>query len=149
MKAYTEEVDQKEVILDMNIWWVGDMLDIKHVLVAVACCCFLFTVFLLHHHHYSFCSYDGDVDIDAEVQAPIVAGVKGLQVSVSCFSDLCINLILHTFERFTFQVKPILDLAAQRYAEGHSGAPHWSSAAGRRSHHIFHSAPSEYQETFG
>lgn len=44
MKAYTEEVDQKEVILDMNI------------------------------------CYDGDVDIDAEVQSPIVAGVKGLKL---------------------------------------------------------------------
>ncbi|XP_023278959.1 extended synaptotagmin-3-like [Seriola lalandi dorsalis] len=43
IKAYTDEVDQKEVVLDMNI------------------------------------CYDGDVDIDAEVQAPIVAGVKGLK----------------------------------------------------------------------
>ncbi|XP_022596899.1 extended synaptotagmin-3-like [Seriola dumerili] len=44
IKAYTHEVDQKEVVLDMNI------------------------------------CYDGDVDIDAEVQAPIVAGVKGLKL---------------------------------------------------------------------
>ncbi|KAG7233894.1 hypothetical protein INR49_006456 [Caranx melampygus] len=44
MKAYTEEVDQKEVILDMSI------------------------------------CYDGDVDIDAEVQAPIIAGIKGLKL---------------------------------------------------------------------
>ncbi|XP_042351179.1 extended synaptotagmin-3 [Plectropomus leopardus] len=44
MKAYTHEVDHREVILDMNI------------------------------------SYEGDVDIDAEVQAPITAGVKGLKL---------------------------------------------------------------------
>uniref|UniRef100_A0A665VAX9 Extended synaptotagmin-3-like n=1 Tax=Echeneis naucrates TaxID=173247 RepID=A0A665VAX9_ECHNA len=44
MRAYTQEADQKEVILDMNI------------------------------------CYDGDVDIDAEVNAPIVAGVKGLKL---------------------------------------------------------------------
>ncbi|XP_041662415.1 extended synaptotagmin-3 isoform X2 [Cheilinus undulatus] len=44
MKAYTHEVDQREVILDMNI------------------------------------CYEGDVDIDAEVQTPITAGVKGLKL---------------------------------------------------------------------
>ncbi|XP_074550890.1 extended synaptotagmin-3 [Halichoeres trimaculatus] len=44
MRAYTHEVDHKEVILDMNI------------------------------------CYEGDVDIDAEVQAPITAGVKGLKL---------------------------------------------------------------------
>ncbi|XP_071343953.1 extended synaptotagmin-3 [Trachinotus anak] len=44
IKAYTHEVDQKEVVLDMNL------------------------------------CYDGDVDIDAEVQPPIVAGVKGLKL---------------------------------------------------------------------
>ncbi|CAJ1078794.1 extended synaptotagmin-3 isoform X2 [Xyrichtys novacula] len=44
MKAYTHEVDRREVILDMNI------------------------------------CYEGDVDIDAEVQPPITAGVKGLKL---------------------------------------------------------------------
>uniref|UniRef100_UPI0037E7D695 extended synaptotagmin-3 n=1 Tax=Semicossyphus pulcher TaxID=241346 RepID=UPI0037E7D695 len=44
MKAYTHEVDRREVILDMNI------------------------------------SYEGDVDIDADVQSPITAGVKGLKL---------------------------------------------------------------------
>ncbi|GLD59823.1 extended synaptotagmin-3-like protein [Lates japonicus] len=44
MKVYTHEVDQKEVILDMNI------------------------------------SYEGDVDIDAEVKPPITAGIKGLKL---------------------------------------------------------------------
>ncbi|KAL7384995.1 hypothetical protein ABVT39_013185 [Epinephelus coioides] len=44
MKAYTHEVDHREVILDMDI------------------------------------CYDGDVDIDAEVQPPITAGVKGLKL---------------------------------------------------------------------
>lgn len=44
MKAYTHEVDQREVVLDLNI------------------------------------CYDGDVDIDAEVKAPITAGVKGLKL---------------------------------------------------------------------
>ncbi|XP_069554960.1 extended synaptotagmin-3 isoform X1 [Brachyistius frenatus] len=44
MKAYTHEVDQREVVLDLNI------------------------------------SYDGDVDIDAEVKSPITAGVKGLKL---------------------------------------------------------------------
>ncbi|KAK5861429.1 hypothetical protein PBY51_022826 [Eleginops maclovinus] len=44
MKAYTDEVDQREVILDLNI------------------------------------CYDSDVDIDAEVQPPITAGVKGLKL---------------------------------------------------------------------
>lgn len=44
IKAYTHEVDHREVILDMKI------------------------------------SYDGDVDIDAEVQPPITAGVKGLKL---------------------------------------------------------------------
>ncbi|XP_049904035.1 extended synaptotagmin-3 isoform X1 [Epinephelus moara] len=44
MKAYTHEVDHREVILDMDI------------------------------------CYEGDVDIDAEVQPPITAGVKGLKL---------------------------------------------------------------------
>ncbi|XP_008278562.1 extended synaptotagmin-3 [Stegastes partitus] len=44
MKAYTHEVDHREVVLDLNI------------------------------------SYDGDVDIDAEVKPPITAGVKGLEL---------------------------------------------------------------------
>ncbi|XP_056293587.1 extended synaptotagmin-3 [Pseudoliparis swirei] len=44
MKVYTHEVDQREVVLDLNI------------------------------------SYDGDVDIDAEVKPPITAGIKGLQL---------------------------------------------------------------------
>lgn len=44
MRAYTHEVDHREVILDMNI------------------------------------CYEGDVDIDAEVQPPITAGVKGLKL---------------------------------------------------------------------
>lgn len=34
---------------------------------------------------YSFCSYDGDVDIDALVKEPITAGVKGLKVGTSPF----------------------------------------------------------------
>lgn len=34
---------------------------------------------------YSFCSYDGDVDIDALVKEPITAGVKGLKVGNSTF----------------------------------------------------------------
>lgn len=44
MKAYTHEVDHREVILDMDI------------------------------------CYEGDVDIDAEVQPPIKAGIKGLKL---------------------------------------------------------------------
>uniref|UniRef100_A0A672ICZ3 Extended synaptotagmin-3-like n=1 Tax=Salarias fasciatus TaxID=181472 RepID=A0A672ICZ3_SALFA len=44
IKAFTHEVDHREVILDMNI------------------------------------SYEGDVDIDAEVKPPITAGVKGLKL---------------------------------------------------------------------
>ncbi|CAN9498001.1 unnamed protein product [Ophioblennius macclurei] len=44
IKAFTHEVDHKEVILDMDI------------------------------------SYEGDVDIDAEVKPPITAGVKGLTI---------------------------------------------------------------------
>lgn len=44
MKAYTHEVDQREVILDLTVSW------------------------------------DGDVDIDADVKAPITAGVKGLKL---------------------------------------------------------------------
>lgn len=44
MKAYTHEVDQREVILDMNI------------------------------------SYEGDVDIDADVNSAMTAGVKGLKL---------------------------------------------------------------------
>lgn len=34
---------------------------------------------------YSFCSYDGDVDIDALVKEPITAGVKGLKVGTLPF----------------------------------------------------------------
>ncbi|XP_029314201.1 extended synaptotagmin-3 isoform X2 [Cottoperca gobio] len=44
MKAYTHEVDRREVVLDLNI------------------------------------CYDSDVDIDADVQSPITAGVKGLKL---------------------------------------------------------------------
>ncbi|KAK7938881.1 hypothetical protein WMY93_002207 [Mugilogobius chulae] len=44
MKAYTHEVDKREVILDLTINW------------------------------------SGDVDIDADVKAPITAGVKGLKL---------------------------------------------------------------------
>ncbi|KAL3056677.1 hypothetical protein OYC64_019205 [Pagothenia borchgrevinki] len=44
MKAYTDEVDHREVVLDLNI------------------------------------CYESDVDIDAEVQPPIKAGVKGLKL---------------------------------------------------------------------
>uniref|UniRef100_A0A672IFT5 Extended synaptotagmin-3-like n=1 Tax=Salarias fasciatus TaxID=181472 RepID=A0A672IFT5_SALFA len=44
IKAFTHEVDHREVILDMNV------------------------------------SYEGDVDIDAEVKPPITAGVKGLKL---------------------------------------------------------------------
>ncbi|XP_060909813.1 extended synaptotagmin-3 [Labrus mixtus] len=44
MKAYTDEVDQREVVLDMDI------------------------------------CYDGDVDIDVDVNPPITAGVKGLKL---------------------------------------------------------------------
>lgn len=44
MKAYTHEVDQREVILDLTVSW------------------------------------EGDVDIDADVKAPITAGVKGLKL---------------------------------------------------------------------
>ncbi|XP_054643984.1 extended synaptotagmin-3 [Dunckerocampus dactyliophorus] len=44
MKAYTHEVDHREVVLDMNI------------------------------------SYEGDVDIDAELKSAITAGVKGLKL---------------------------------------------------------------------
>lgn len=82
------------------------------------------------------------MDIDAEVQSPIIAGVKGLKVSIVRFQMSALT----SSASFPCQVKPLLVLPAQRYAEGHSGAPYWSSATCRRSHHIFHSTPSEYQD---
>lgn len=71
MKAYTHEVDQKEVVLDLDIRWVT-----AHFLL------------LEHPHRWPGCavhppSYLGDADIDALVKEPITAGIKGLKVGIS------------------------------------------------------------------
>lgn len=33
MKVYTHEVDQKEVIMDMNIWWVSHLRSVTPLLI--------------------------------------------------------------------------------------------------------------------
>lgn len=84
MKAYTHEVDHREVVLDMMIRFVVKLSVSSLVWRA------LWVLFSLagfsSHEHCPHCSYEGDVDIDAEVKPPITAGVKGLKVSFSFFS---------------------------------------------------------------
>lgn len=85
MKAYTHEVDQREVILDLNIRLVKQTSPScyccsNHVLAlkqeSSGCAVIYLSPALCSLH-----SYKGDVDIDAVVKEPITAGVKGLKVA--------------------------------------------------------------------
>lgn len=136
MKAYTHEVDQREVVLDLDIRWlkahfslflaVSPFWAFPHVTPSIL-------------HRPSLCSYLGDVDIDAVVKEPITAGIKGLKVDpCSQLCHLCQSLpVLDGFFHF------LLNVTADGDAAHHSGASHRRGAPGGRSHLLFHSPPSK------
>lgn len=77
MKAYTHEVDQREVVLDLDIRWVKTYFSLLNRFPCVT-----------PLRCPDPCSYLGDVDIDAVVKEPITAGVKGLKVGACCAKAL-------------------------------------------------------------
>lgn len=77
MKAYTDEVDQREVVLDLDIWCVKAHFSFLGAFPRVT-----------PLHRPSPCSYPGDIDIDAIVKEPITAGVKGIKVGISVLNSV-------------------------------------------------------------
>lgn len=97
------------------------------------------------NQHRLPCSYNSDVDIDAEVNPAITAGVKGLKVSVF----LILMCPLHESVLTALVKKTMaLDLTVPGDAESHFRASYWSSTAGGRSHLLFHSPPCECSDMF-
>ncbi len=90
VRVYTHELESNEVILDFNIMWAMAsnfiltpdylvnpyMTAIMHGFAALSS----WNILRLSFPFIS-CSYDADVDIDADVKPAIKVGVKGLQVS--------------------------------------------------------------------
>lgn len=163
MKAYTHEVDQKEVILDLNIWSVGHIFNFRFVSVlslgvkyfSSLLVCVLFSPYscLLINItvHCTVITVMWTSRLLWSHQSQL--GSKNLKWAPA-FSALWITPTLITYHLllllyvFTSLVQTLLNLPAQWDAQGHFRATHWPGTTGGRGHTFFYSQPSECSQTF-